>query len=61
MGLAQLIYYIQTVRKLKHKEHNLPLCLALIVYEKAFSFVWTSAVVDSLEDIDTEKLYINAK
>lgn len=55
------MHHIKAARELivKHKKHNLSLCLAFIDYEKAFDFVYTAAVVQCLEDIHKYRSFLS--
>ncbi|KAI5743164.1 hypothetical protein M8J77_015214 [Diaphorina citri] len=52
--------HIQVVRELieRHVEYEMPLCLALVDFEKAFDSVKTSAVIKSLKEGGVESTYI---
>ena len=52
--------HIHTLNQLREKcrEHNIPLCLAFIDYEKAFDSVYTSKILKALKEQGIEEAYI---
>ena len=52
--------HIHPINQLKEKcrEYNIPLCVALVDYEKAFGSVQTQAILTSLQEQGIEYVYI---
>ena len=52
--------HIHAINQLKQKcrEYNVPLCVALVDYEKAFDSVQTQAILTSLQEQGIESVYI---
>ena len=51
-GINQLFF------KEKCREYNIPLCVALVDYEKAFDSIQTQAILTSLQEQGIEDVYI---